>query len=235
MALGFKNKKTDGLIPVEEEKKEIRKIVSIAGPRADELVYITAKLLGHGTLPILIVDNTPDHILFRAVGHEKEEDAVYEKNLTVVKNAAFTDRLLESFNFVVVYHGIYPDKTWWDHSDLMFIITDFERFPMEDLGQRLRGMTLNNVGLILKGRYLEKIHDTLIPEVLGLPEEALEIAEEIPADERAEAVRLMFQYDGTLKLQTLPKEIKEAAYAMYKLTAEPDKKEKMASVFSEAD
>ena len=220
---------------VTEEKKEVRKIVSVVGEDAEDIVYITGRLLGHGTLPVLIVDNTPDHILFRSVGHDTDRETVYEKNLTIVKDVMYTDGLLSDFNFVIVYHGMYPDKTWWEQSDIMFAVSDFERFAMKDLGSRLYGLKKDNVGLIIKKRYLDKVHDTLIPKMLGLPKDSLEIAQEIPADERAEAVRLMFEYDGTLKVGSIPNEMKKAVYSMYTLIAEPDKKEKMASVFSEAD
>ncbi len=213
---------------------ENNKIISFAGVKRGDVVYYIAKLLATFDEPVLVVDNSEQHDAFRSVHHKGDRDEAYVKNITFVHDIAFSERMTSAFNYTVVYHGMDIEPTWWHNSDDRFIVTNYDRFDINDIRDSIARLEPETVGLIFTDKVSSKITEHYIVEVLNLPEEVIENAIEIPRDDSIEAAKQSLQHDKIYKVAKLPGTMKKALTDIFERVVPEDKKRKMDKVFAKA-
>ena len=213
---------------------ESNKIISFAGVKRGDVVYYIAKLLATFDEPVLVVDNSDQHDTFRSVHHKGDIDEAYVRNITFVRDIAFSERMISAFNYVVVYHGMDIEPTWWNNSDDRFIVTNYDRFDIDDIRDAMAHVAPEPIGLIFTDKVSGKITERFIVEMLNLPEEVIEHAIEIPRDDAIEAAKLSLQHDRIYKVAKLPSTMKKALTDIFDRITPEDKKRKMDKLFAKA-
>lgn len=190
------------------------KIISFYGVKRADLLYYLGKLLATTDRPVLLVDNSERSDLFRIFARRDEEEAYY-RNVTVIHMAAYREKTTAPFAYVLVYHGMDLDNEWWEHSELHYLLLNFDRFDTEDIGRGLAGLeSLGTVRLIFSGRLTSKIKDSYIVRELGLPDKTIEDAMELSPETTADAMYLSLERDGIGKIGKLPKDFKDVLWSV---------------------
>lgn len=214
---------------------ENKKIISFAGVKREDVVYYISKLLATFDEPVLVVDNSEQQGVFRSVHHRDEDGEIYVKNIAFIHNIAYSERMVDVFQYTIVYHGMEIDQTWWDHSDERFLFTNYDRFDVDDIRDMLRNVDIGYMGLIFTDKVTDKITERYLVEKLELPKGVLDDAIEIPREDSIEAARIAFQYNKIGKVNRLPQAMKRPLTTIFNRIAPEDKKRKMDKVFSKAD
>lgn len=213
-------------------------VISFAGVRRGDMIYYLSKLLSTCDAPVLVVDNSTIHDMFRSVQHENEKVAYY-KNVTVIANAAYNARFKDIFRYIIVYHEFNISKAWWDNSDYCYMITDFDRYNMQrvvNLFGTIHRDAVNKVmTLIITGRYNGSFSDKFLAESLMITSEFLDEAIEIPQDDDTMVKWLSFQNNGIAKPDKLSKDYQKMLWAIYQKVTPVNNKNKMSSVFNKTN
>lgn len=206
---------------------EERKIVSISGRHVGDIAFYLAKILGADDSAVLICDLSEQHEIFESFALAPGEKTAYLRNLTVIKDTAYNEKAFEAFAAIVVYQGIKADKTWWDASDVQFVITNYDRYDLTDLAHGISGMNFEKTRLVFKQRFTKKIKDVDVITMLGMdPEKAKDLLE-IPFDETSEAMKIAWEYNGNQRVADIPKTDQEFLLELYEvLDPEIDSKAK---------
>ena len=212
---------------------EERKIVSISGRHVGDIAFYLAKILGADDKAVLICDLSEQHEIFDIFELTPGEKVAYLRNLTVIKDATYNEDAFAAFSAIVVYQGTKADQTWWDASDVQFVITSYDRYDLTDLAYGISGMNFEKTRIVFKHRFTKKIKDADVISMLGMdPEKSKELLE-IPFDESSEAIRIAWEYNGNQRVADIPKTDQEFLLEMYEVLdpeVDPKVKKKLISM-----
>lgn len=215
-------------------EESVAKIISMIGIEREDAAFYLGTLLSTENQPVLLVDNTMEQRLFRIASDEKK-DVAYIRNMTFIHHAVCSDNLLKTFKYIIVLHGSAIDKLWWDNSFYHLVITDFDRFHLEDLADSVTAneIDLSRIVLMIANRYTTKINEKMIAKALNLPKDVLEEFFEIQPEPEVEAARIALQYNGMAKMSALPKYLKQPLYRIYLAVAQPKKAPNINNLFKD--
>ena len=191
------------------------KIISISGTRREDIVYYLSKMLATCDKPILCVDNSEQLGVFNSVSPDSDEPDMYVRNVVFVKNAMYSEKFVAPFEYVVVYHGMHVDETWWNAADIHFVVTNYNRMDVHDIREELDRVRHNNLALIFTERFSTNIKDPYIIAALGLLPDDIALLMEVPIDTDIENARLILQHNGSMKVAQVPKTMKTFLKEMY--------------------
>lgn len=208
-------------------------IISIAGIKRGDLVYYLARMLASFGEPVLCVDNSTQNGVFRSVSRDNASRDAYVKNITFIRNAAFNAKVVRHFRYVIVYHEMSINQKWWEESSKHYVITNFDRFDIDNVRDLLNGVELSTTGLIITNRWLNQISDRYVYEKLGFSANIVDAIFEVPNEEAVEAARISFQYNRISSMKTLPSSLKKMLFSWLKNVTDIDAKTKMNTIFSQ--
>lgn len=225
--------------PSLEEEKHGGTVISFFGDEREDIVLYMAGLFAVSNEPVLIVDNSFRHSAYRALGGKKGEGAVYFNNVTSIINAAYQPEFLDNFRYILVFHGFYADKRWWNMSKKRFIVTTQDRFINEDISYEIRSkeLDLSEIYFVISGRYSTKIQEKDIAGMLGISSGRLDdlYVYEFDPDSGDGAARISLQYNRIHEMSKLPNPVKSTLYRMFRVTAEkPECNIKHKNLFADA-
>jgi hypothetical protein len=216
------------------DENTVGKIISIAGIRRGDIVLYLASLIAAKNEPVLVVDNSTQHAVFRFASGSESGDEAYLENISFIYDAVFDEKLTEHFPYIIVYHEMNVNREWWDESDSRIMVTDFDKFNLDDIHEATKDMVLDDLILMVTNRFSGKINEKYVAATLHLPRAALEDVLEIQPEPEIESARIALQYNRMTNLTKLPKSLKMTLFNLYMRVMQPDGKVKMNSLFSSA-
>lgn len=217
-----------------------RKVISFAGTKRGDIVYYTTKALASCNEPVLVIDNSRQHDLFGSicVPDNKIRD-ITVRNITYVKDADFSANVMNDFRYIVIYHGTRISQQWWNNSDIRFIMTNFDRFDVEEIGNAFRMANIDPSGAIpvFFDRRSSKIKDLTILQTIGIDKKdaKTDVFLELEPDESSAANWIAFQYNGSQKLSKLSKQMQKVIYGLYSAIVNKNERMTMAKMIKSAD
>lgn len=210
------------------------KIISLIGIEREDVAFYLGTLLSAENKPVLFVDNTREQRLFRIAGNDTENVA-YIRNMTFIHNAVCTDNLLNNFKYIIVLHGEEIDKLWWDNSFYHLVLTDFDRFHLEDLAASIERneIDMSHIVLMIANRYTTKVNEKIITQTLHLPKDVLEEFFELQPEPDVESARISLQYNNMAKMSALPKYVKQPLFRIFCAVTQPPKTPNMNNLFKD--
>lgn len=186
------------------------KIYVLAGVERCDFTYYLGKILSVGGHTVLLIDNSISHDLFLSVAKmDKGVKFVNQKNITYLKDAAYSESLYNMYDFVLVYQGMRIDKEEISVATHVYFFPDFLPITLQTLGET--GFNIGrfeNSSLIFRDQTASKISSLNAATIMDVPRERVDGA--IPYDYKDYGMYVSLAHNGQQSIKELSPSFMEA-------------------------
>lgn len=197
------------------------KLVTFMNSERCDFVYYIGRIISEMTSSVIIIDNSETHELFRAVlnpvdEEDNEQDMIVRRNITYLKDIAFSPEFFPSFDYILVHQGANYDGEYIENSNEIFSMPDFRPDVLRDvpeLPDRTIYILRDNAG---------KVNLASAAQMMDILPEKIVGTLDYDAEDYAHYISLL--YNGRQRLTGLSESMIQAlAFSVAKITGKDEK------------